>query len=291
MKCSLCPQRCNAQRSKEGGFGICKAGTTPIVARVSPHYWEEPCISGTKGSGAVFFSGCTLKCVFCQNFEISALNKGKAVTEQQLADYYKELEQRGVHNINLVSADQFAPAIAKSLDIYKPSVPVIYNCSGYQSKEILRILDGYIDVYLPDFKYSDNTLAMNYSKAENYTDVAISAVTEMIRQTKNLDFDNDGIIRSGVIVRHLILPNHTKNSIGVLDILNEHFGDNILVSLMGQYIPHGEAVHIEKLNRKITKREYDKVFNHLSTLGLDGFAQELESADEKYIPDWDLNMC
>ncbi len=288
MVCNLCPRKCNAQRTEHHGNGFCGMGELPVVARVAPHFGEEPCISGTKGSGAVFFSGCTLKCVFCQNYEISAENKGRTITPQQLADCYRQLEAQGVHNINLVTADHFTHMVVKSLELYKPSIPIVFNCSGYTSPKTLSMLDGLVDIYIPDFKYSDDSLAIKYSSAPDYVCTAISAIKEMIFQTGLPRFDSDSIMTKGVIVRHLILPSHTKNSIGVLDIIKHNFGRQVMVSLMCQYIPHGKAENYPKLNRTITRREYEKVKQELFNLGLDGFTQDLSSADEKYIPLWDF---
>lgn len=260
--------------------------SSPVVARIAPHMWEEPPISGTKGSGAIFFSGCTMKCIYCQNYEISADNFGVQIDARTLADEYKKLEDKGVHNIDLISATQFLPEIIKSFEIYKPSIPIVYNCGGYERVETLRALEGIVDIYLPDFKYSDNNLGKEYSGVEGYVETATQALGEMLRQTGRLSLDENGIAKKGVLVRHLVLPNHTKNSIGVLNILKENFGDDITLSLMGQYIPHGKAVNHPKLSRKITKREYNKVLDHLLDLELDGFAQELKSADESFIPLW-----
>lgn len=289
MKCRLCPHKCGAYRDFDTAGGKCNLPLTARVARIAPHFWEEPPISGTKGSGAVFFSGCTLGCVFCQNYEISSDCQGVPITAETLSHEYKRLEDMGVHNINLVSATHFIPQIIKSFELYRPNIPVVYNCSGFERVETLRALEGIVDIYLPDFKYSDDALALAYSGCENYSAVASKAIGEMLRQKGNLSLDGRGIAQKGVIVRHLVLPNHTKNSMGVLDILKENFGDNITVSLMGQYIPHGKAHEYPKLNRKITKREYEKVLNHLWDLGLDGFMQELNSADESYIPQWDYS--
>lgn len=263
-------------------------GELPTVARVAPHFGEEPCISGTNGSGTIFFSGCTLNCVFCQNYEISCNNQGKIITPDELAECYKRLEQQGVHNINLVTADHFAHAVVKSLEIYKPRVPIVYNCSGYTSPRTLKMLDGLVDVYLPDFKYSDNALAVKLSSAPNYVNTATAAIMEMIFQVGLPKFDSDGIMTKGVIVRHLILPSHTRNSIEVLNIIKKMFDNQVLLSLMCQYIPMGRANEFPKINRKITRREYDKVKLEMTRLGLDGFTQELSSADEKYVPVWDF---
>ena len=288
MICNLCPRKCNACRTEHQGNGFCGAGTLPVVARVAPHFGEEPCISGTKGSGTVFFSGCTLKCVYCQNYEISDGHKGRAVTPKELANCYKRLEQQGVHNINLVTADHYVNAVAESLDIYKPSVPVVYNCSGYTSPKTLSILDGLVDIYLPDFKYSDDALAIKYSSAPNYVNTASAAIKEMIFQVGTPVIDEEGMMKKGVIVRHLILPSHTKNSLGVLDIIKRSYDKQVLVSLMCQYVPVNKAHDFPKINRTITRREYDKVKSELYALGLDGFTQDLTSASTDFIPDWDF---
>ena len=290
MICNLCPRKCGAVRTAHSGNGFCKMGELPVVARVAPHYGEEPCISGTKGSGTVFFSGCTMRCVYCQNYEISNEDGGRTITPERLAECYKELEDKGVHNINLVTADHFAHAVVKSLEIYKPRIPIVYNCSGYTSPKTLSMLDGLVDIYLPDFKYADDFLAVKYSSAPNYVNTAVAAIHEMTFQVGLPQFDDDGIMKKGVIVRHLILPAHTKNSLEVLDIVKRRFGDQVLLSLMCQYIPMGKVSDSEfsRINRKITPREYDKVKLEMMRLGIDGFTQELSSADESYVPEWDF---
>lgn len=287
MICNLCPRQCNIERTETDGSGFCRCTDEMKVARIAPHYWEEPCISGDKGCGAVFFSGCTLKCVYCQNYEISSENNGKLISPTELSEKLKELELSGVHTIEFVSATQYVDKLIETLDIYKPKVPLIYNSSGFETTETLKKLSGYIDVYLPDFKYSDDTLAKRLSNCDNYSVTAINAIKEMLKQCPTLTFDDNGIIQKGVIIRHLVLPNHTKNSIGVLRLIKEHFGDNVLLSLMGQYTPYAKANEHPDINRKITSREYDKVLSELIALDIDGFAQELESADEAYIPQWD----
>ncbi len=286
--CTVCPRHCGVIREASVGKGFCKMGENAVVARVAKHMWEEPCISGTCGSGTVFFSGCVLKCVFCQNYKISTQNFGKELTPQQLADCYKRLEQQGVHNINLVNPTHFLNAVIESLNIYKPAVPVVYNCGGYESVESLKKLEGYIDIYLPDFKYADNTVAEKYSRVKNYHETAVAAIAEMLRQQPQNTYDNNGIMEKGVIVRHLILPSNTKNSIAALNSLHNHFGSRLTVSLMAQYIPCGIAEQYPEINRKITRREYQKVFNCLTELDFDGFAQELNSAKSTYIPDFNL---
>ena len=287
MICNLCPRKCNAKRDENTALGFCKCADTMKVAKIAPHLWEEPCISGENGCGAVFFSGCTLKCVYCQNFEISHENNGYSITPVELSEKLRELENSGVHTIEFVSAAQYVDKIIETLEIYRPSVPLIYNTSGFESVETLRKLEKYIDVYLPDFKYSDDLLAKKLSRCDNYTKTATDAICEMLRQQPKLSFDENGIIKKGVVIRHLVLPNHTKNSIGVLNIIKDKFDDKVLISLMGQYIPYGKAFDHDDISRKITKREYNKVLDHLVTLELDGFAQELESADKSYIPKWE----
>lgn len=286
--CTDCPRRCGAYRGEHGGNGFCRAGTLPKVSRIAPHFWEEPCISGKNGSGAVFFSGCTLRCVYCQNYEISAKGEGREITPYDLAQSYKRLEEQGVHNINLVSASHYTGAVLESLELYRPCVPVVYNCSGYESIESLKRLEGYVDIYLPDFKYADDRLAVQYSSAPWYCKTACAAIKEMVRQTGTPCFSGDGMLQSGVIVRHLVLPMHTKNSIAVLELLKEAFGDTILVSLMAQYVPCGLAEKYPEINRKVTAREFCKVSDKLFELELDGFVQERKAADKKFIPAFDL---
>ena len=286
--CTICPRNCNAERNSGNGNGFCKMGSNPVVARISKHMWEEPCISATNGSGTVFFSGCTMKCVFCQNYKISTENFGKVLTPLQLADCYKRLEAMGVHNINLVNPTHFVPSIIESMNIYKPQIPVVYNCSGYEKVETLQLLNGYIDIYLPDFKYATNEIAKKYSNAPNYPQTALKAIGEMLIQQPYNIYDDNGIMQKGVIVRHLVLPSNTKNSIAVLDMINENFGNEITLSLMSQYTPCGIADKYPEINRKITKREYQKVLTHLENLSFDGFAQELSSATINYIPDFNL---
>lgn len=257
------------------------------VALIAPHYFEEPCISGTKGTGAVFFSGCTLKCVYCQNYEISHLNNGKTISPALLAEKLRQLENMGVHSIEFVSTTQYVDKIIKTLEIYRPKLPLIYNCGGYESVDTLKKLEQHIDIYMPDFKYSDDELALRLSSCKDYTKVALECIAEMLRQHSTNEYSSDGLMQKGVLIRHLVLPNHVRNSIGVLNLIKEHFGDNVTISLMGQYIPHGDLENHQDINRKITKREYDKVLNALIDLGLDGYAQDLESADKSYIPKWE----
>lgn len=286
--CTLCPRKCNAVRRIETGDGFCRMGTGPRVARAALHYWEEPCISGEEGSGAIFFSGCTLRCVYCQNYEISKKNFGKTISINQLCDIYKRLEEQGANNINLVNPTHFVDAIIESFEIYKPSVPVVYNSGGYESVETLKRLDGLIDVYLPDLKYADDEKAKRYSYAPDYFEVATKAIVEMAKQTGPPKLDNRGIIKKGTIVRHLVLPENTKNSESVLRWLSDNLSGKVLISLMGQYTPFGNANQYKELNRKITRREYNKLQNLLFSLDIDGFVQDLSSAQSEYIPDFNL---
>ena len=288
MICNLCPRRCSAVRGEYSGSGFCNMGTVPVVARIAPHFGEEPCISGKRGSGAVFFSGCTMRCRYCQNYEISAMNQGRIMTPEQLADSYRRLEAMGVHNINLVTADHFAPAVVKSLELHRPSVPVVYNCSGYTSPVVLHMLEGLVDVYLPDFKYGNDALAVSLSQAPNYVSTATVAVQEMVFQTGTPTLDDDGMLTKGVMVRHLILPAHTRNSIEVIEHIRRHFGKQVLFSLMCQYVPWGEVKNDPKLGRTITKREAEKVKRELFRSGMDGFTQDLTAATAEYIPQWDI---
>nr|WP_319488523.1 radical SAM protein [uncultured Caproiciproducens sp.] len=287
--CMLCPRACGAKRTETEGSGFCGLGTNPVVARAALHFWEEPCISGKSGSGTVFFTGCCLKCVFCQNYQISTKKEvGKIVSVQELAGIFDRLAAQGAHNINLVSPTQFVPAIIEALKLRKIQIPVVYNSGGYESVQTLKMLDGLIDVYLPDFKYADNLLALKYSGAPNYAENAKACIIEMARQTGPAQFDAEGMMTRGTIVRHLILPGNTRNSIAALDWLDENLPDGVLVSLMAQYVPCGRAVDYPEINRRITKREYKKVQEHLFDLDLDGFVQELESASQSFIPPFDL---
>ncbi len=285
MLCNLCPRECNVDRG-ENKYGVCGVGALPKIARIAPHYDEEPVISGTNGAGTIFFSGCGLRCVFCQNYEISALAQGKTVTPYRLSEEYKRLESMGVHNIEFVTPTHYIDAIIESLDIYRPSLPIIYNSSGYEKVDSLKRLDGIIDIYLPDFKYSDNELAGRLSGCPDYFEIASAAIEEMVRQQPQTVIEN-GLMKKGVIIRHLVLPSHVKNSLAVLETIRKSWGTCVPVSLMAQYMPAGKAEQYPDINRRLTKREYMKVLDKLYDIGLDGYAQELESADKKYIPEWD----
>lgn len=287
--CRLCPRRCGARRSAEHGEGFCRMGADAVVARAALHFWEEPCLSGTRGSGTVFFTGCSLKCVFCQNYQISTQREvGLRVTPQELSRIFLRLEQQGAHNINLVNPTHFAPAIAEALRLRRPSVPVVYNSGGYERVETLRSLEGLVDIYLPDLKYLSPETAERYSGAADYPQAAQAAVLEMARQTGPARFDGQGILQRGTIVRHLLLPSNTRNSAAVLEWLSQNLPEGVLVSLMAQYVPCGEAARFPEINRRVTKREYEKVQELLFSLGLDGYVQEREAARKDFIPPFDL---
>jgi Uncharacterized Fe-S protein PflX, homolog of pyruvate formate lyase activating proteins len=287
--CTLCPRRCGALREQTTGHGFCGMGADPVVARAALHFWEEPCISGTRGSGTVFFTGCSLKCVFCQNYQISTKKEvGKSVGVEELSDIFQRLVEQGAHNINLVNPTHFALPIAQALKLRKLPVPVVYNSGGYETVGTLKMMEGLVDIYLPDFKYADNALAKKYSGAADYTESAKAAITEMICQTGAAQFDADGIMTRGTIVRHLILPGNTRNSMAAIDWLSGNLPEGVLVSLMAQYVPCGRAAEYPEINRKITKREFLKVQDSLFRSGLDGFVQEIKSASQSYIPPFDL---
>ena len=284
--CNDCPRNCNALRAETGG-GFCRMGADPVIARAAPHFDEEPIISGTRGSGAVFFSGCSLRCRFCQNYSISHDNYGQTVNVARLREIYFELIGQGVHNINLVNPTHFTRAILESLE-GGLSVPVVWNTGGYERVETLRQLEGNVQVYLPDLKYISPDSARKYSAAANYVEYASQAINEMLRQVGPVKIDDDGIIQSGVIVRHLILPGCAEESMRILDWIAENL-PGAWVSLMAQYLPFGKVEGVDQLDRRLTQEEYDSVVDHLMALGLeDGFVQELSSSDEKYIPAFDL---
>lgn len=284
MICSICPRHCNVDRSVNLGF--CQSPENFRVARAALHFWEEPCISGKEGSGTVFFSGCNLKCVFCQNNEISAENKGVEISDDKLISIFENLISQGANNINLVNPTHYAKRLAKVLGRWKSPVPIVYNSSGYEEVETLKALDGLIDIYLPDLKYIRAEKAMRYSKAADYFEKASAALLEMRRQVED-KFDGD-IMKSGMIIRHLILPQNTNSSIAVLDFIKSNF-PNTIVSLMAQYTPCGDLSEFPEINRKITKREYEKVVNYAFDNSFDKlFIQELSSADKSFIPKFDF---
>jgi putative pyruvate formate lyase activating enzyme len=286
-ECTLCPRMCRVNRSA-GQSGYCRMGAVVREARAALHMWEEPCISGTKGSGAVFFSGCTLRCVFCQNHVISDGLMGQEITNDRLAGIFLELQEKGAANINLVTGAHFALPILEALQKAKRqglAIPVIYNTSGYEREETITLLSEVVDVWLPDFKYMDGTLAGLYSKAPDYPQTAKCALEKMVSLVPECVFDEEGYIQKGVIVRHLILPGHTKDSMAVLKYLYETYKNKIYISLMNQYTPLEWVKDIPPLNRRVTKREYGRVLDYALELGIEnGFFQEGETARESFIP-------
>jgi putative pyruvate formate lyase activating enzyme len=286
--CTACPRECGADRRKTRG--VCGMTENITIAKAALHFWEEPCISGTKGSGTVFFSGCPLKCVYCQNAKISRDLFGSEVTPQDLMRTFDSLIEKGAHNINLVNPTHFAPALAAVLKAYQSPVPVVYNSGGYEKAETLRLLEGLVDVYLPDIKYFDAAIAKKYSGTENYFEFASKAVLEMHRQTGVLQFDKDGIAVKGLLVRHLILSGNVSQTIKVLQWMRENLPAETAVSLMSQYTPMSQAPGTAPLNRRITKREYEKASDALAAFGFtNGYIQEPDSAGVEYIPDFDLD--
>ncbi len=289
MNCTLCPRRCHAERGERDGNGYCGQGTLPRIARAGLHFWEEPCISGEKGSGAVFFSGCTLGCVYCQNDEISHGGVGELVTEERLGEIFRELIGQGAQNINLVSPTPFLPVLEHLLRSERLPVPVVYNCSGYETVEALRRMEGLVDIYLPDLKYISPALSQRYSGTADYFEAASRAVLEMRRQTGPAVYDEDGRMRSGTMVRHLILPSHAEESKAVLRWCGENLPEGTPVSVMAQYLPCGRASGFPEINRRIAKSEYNAVLDELFSLELDGYVQERSAAKREYIPPFDLS--
>ena len=290
QNCTLCPRMCHADRTKQPGF--CGCGSQIRAARAALHFWEEPCISGTKGSGTVFFSGCTLKCCFCQNYPISQEGVGKVISEEDLANIFLDLQSQGAENISLVTADQYLPSILPVLNQIREelTIPVVYNCSGYEHLDTLHLLAGTVDIYLPDLKYYDNGIAQKYSRSGNYFSIASQAIPEMIRQTGAPVFDERGILQKGVIIRHMVLPGQRSDSIRLLHWMAENLEKgSFLLSLMSQYTPFYHAKDFPELNRRITTYEYEKVLDEAVRLGLtDGYMQEKSSAREEYTPPFDL---
>ena len=288
--CTLCPRMCRVDRTA-GEKGFCGMGVAVQGARAALHMWEEPCISGKKGSGAIFFSGCTLKCVFCQNREIAEGKYGKEISSQRLTEIFLELQGKGAANINLVTAGHFVVPVKEALLRAKEqglAIPVIYNSGGYERVETLRFLEPVVDVWLPDFKYMDGRLAREYSKAEDYPQTAKKALEEMVRQAGECRLDKEGYIQKGVIVRHLILPGHTRDSMEILSYLHKTYGEHIYISVMNQYTPLPQVKDLEPLNRKVTRREYRRVLDFALELGIEqGYFQEGETAKESFIPLFD----
>lgn len=288
MICNLCPRNCGALRTEAVGEGICRMPSVPVLARAALHQWEEPPISGTRGSGTIFFSGCSLKCAFCQNEQISRDCFGKPVTMDRLREICLELICQGAHNINLVNPTHYAHVIAQLLQEPLP-VPVVWNTGGYDKVETLRALEGKIDIYLPDLKYMEADPAGRYSNAPDYPEVAKAAILEMFRQTGPCQFGEDGLLKKGVIIRHLVLPGQLEAAKAVMDWVKDTFAPGeVLFSLMSQYIPYGHASDFPEINRPLRRGEARKAEEYMALLGLEGFTQEQASASEQYIPPFDL---
>ena len=282
----LCPRMCGADRDA-GQRGVCGADSEMKIARIAPHFWEEPCISGKNGSGAIFFSGCTLRCVYCQNAKISRFCAGKSYSADELADKMVELEQIGVHNLNLVTPTHYLPQIVTSLDIARPKIPVVYNTSGYENADSLQMLDGKVQIFLPDYKYSSPTLAKRYSNAENYPQIAMRAIKKMVQLAGRPTFDSQGMMTGGVIVRHLVLPGCTDDSMKALRELHSAFGAYIIVSIMNQYTPMAGVP--QELSRTVSDDEYELVLDYADHLGIvNGFRQEGGAVGESFIPDFEI---
>ena len=287
--CTLCPRRCGVNRNIQKGF--CGEGAALRAAKAYLHMWEEPCISGNRGSGTVFFSGCNLKCVYCQNSAISSGGAGFEIDVPRLAGIFLELSDKGAHNINLVTPTHFVRHIIKAIDLTRGrlGIPVIYNCGGYESVETLKLLDGYIDIYMPDFKYMDKDLAKKYSAAPDYPEVCKAAIEEMTRQTmcRNI-FDENGMMKRGVIVRHLVLPGCTDDSKDIIRYLYSKYGDGIYMSIMNQYTPMPQVMAYPEIDRRVTDDEYDGVIDYAASLGVENaFIQEGGAVGESFIPDFD----
>lgn len=287
--CRLCPRDCGAKR--EGGeLGFCRCGENPVVARAAPHYGEEPCISGSMGSGTVFFSGCNMHCVFCQNREISLEGHGREITVSRLAEIFSELEHSGIHNLNLVTPTHFTDKIIEALQLAKPQIPVVWNSSAYESVETLKMLDGFVQVYMPDFKYSSEDASLRYSGAKDYPSVAKAAIMEMYRQRGAYVTDSEGLLKSGVLIRHLVLPERLDDAFDVIDWVSESFPKNaVLFSLMSQFVPLADKAKFPELFRSISREEFDRAQSYLSLSNIEsGYFQELCSATDELIPSFDL---
>lgn len=289
--CRMCPRNCSVDRTRN--VGACKATDKVKVALASIHNYEEPCISGKEGSGTVFFSNCNLRCVYCQNFHISRDGYGKEITVERLAKIFIEQQERGVNNINLVTPTMYVESIIEAIKIARKNglkIPIVYNSSGYENVETIKKLNGYIDIYLPDFKYATDRLALKYSGVNNYTKSVIPAIHEMISQVGAPQFDDRGILKKGVIIRHMVLPNNVLNSKMVLKEIAKNYKERALVSVMAQYFPSGDANKYPEINRKVSKKEFLEVEEYLYDLKLEnGYIQELGEHEEEYVPNFNLD--
>lgn len=292
-ECKLCPHKCKVNRL-DGKIGRCKATDKIKIALISLHHFEEPCISGTNGSGTIFFSNCNFNCVFCQNYQISQEGYGKEISINELAERMLDQQDKGAYNINLVTPVMYVYHIIEAIKIARKNglkIPIIYNSNGYENLETLKLLEGYIDVYLPDFKYIDNTLAKEYSNINNYFEITSNAIKEMYRQVGAPKFDENGIIQKGVIIRHLILPEAIENSKKVLKWIIDNISKDVYISIMAQYFPTYKAKDIKKINRKLTKEEYKEIEEYIYSIGIEnGYIQELGEHEEEYVPKWGENI-
>ncbi len=291
--CKICPHNCNVNRLN-GNKGKCGCDDKLKIALASLHYYEEPCISGKKGSGTIFFTNCNLKCIYCQNYEISQQGKGKEITIEELANIFLNQQERGANNINLVTPTSYVYQIIEAIKIARNkglNIPIIYNTNAYENEETIELLNGYIDIYLPDLKYYDNTLAKKYSNIDNYFSIATKAIFKMYKQVGTPVFNNNGIIQKGVIIRHLVLPNHILNSKHILHWIKENMPNDVYVSVMAQYFPTYKAKEDKLLSRKLTKKEYKEIESYLYLLNLkNGYIQELGEHEEEYVPDFNLSF-
>ncbi len=290
-KCEICPHKCKINRNNNQ-IGRCKATDKIKIGLYSTHNFEEPCISGKKGSGTVFFSNCNLNCVYCQNYEISQQGKGKEITIEELSNIFLKQQEKGVENINLVTPTSYVPQIIEALKIAKSQglkLPIVYNTNGYENIETIKQLEGYIDIYLPDLKYAENDIGKKYSKIENYFETATIAIKEMERQVGKTQFDENGVMTKGIIVRHLVLPNNIENSKKIIKWMKENLNKETYVSIMAQYFPTYKAKTEEykEISRKLTPKEWKKIENYIDELGFEnGFIQELGEHEEEYVPKW-----
>ena len=289
--CNICPHKCNINRNK-GKIGRCKATNKIKVALYSVHNFEEPCISGEKGSGTVFFSNCNLNCIYCQNYEISQQGRGKEISIEELSDIFIKQQKRNVENINLVTPTSYVPQIIEAIKIARKkglNIPIVYNTNGYENIETIKMLDGYVDIYLPDLKYYYNDIAKKYSKIDNYFEIATKAIKEMEKQIGKTVIDENGIMKKGIIIRHLVLPNNIENSKKILKWIRENMNNDTYISVMAQYFPTYKAKEDLELNRKLTKQEWREIEEYIEKLGIEnGFIQELGEHEEEYVPKWEF---
>lgn len=290
-KCNLCPLKCNVNRYI-GEKGRCKATDKVKIALYSIHNFEEPCISGQKGSGTIFFSNCNLNCIYCQNYEISQLGKGRDFTIEELADILIRQQSKNVENVNLVTPTSYVPQIIEAIKIARKKgfhIPIIYNSNAYENINTIKLLDGYIDIYLPDFKYYDNKIAKKYSNINNYFEVATQVIKEMYRQVGSPKLDKNGIIKKGLMIRHLVLPNNIENSKHVLKWIKDNIDDNVYVNIMAQYFPTYKSKEMKEINRKLTEKEYKEIEKYVYEINIEnGYIQELGEHEEEYVPKWEF---